>query len=133
MLGNESGDVTLVWTDGEKDQARPVPPGSYALRTTRVERTQGGVTWFISSTGPAGDAMALRAGATRRIAVTDTVHFEAMVQRAGASGALQLGFAVRAADGRGLSVYRDDRRVPVTFEVLSKAGKVLASGTMNYG
>ncbi len=48
-------------------------------------------------------------------------------------GQLQLGFGIRGADGRGLSVYRNDKRVPVTYKVLSSKGKPLAWGKMNYG
>jgi hypothetical protein len=30
-------------------------------------------------------------------------------------------------------VYKDDRRVPVTYKVLAKDGTLLAEGTMTYG
>jgi hypothetical protein len=48
-------------------------------------------------------------------------------------GRLQLGFGIQGADGRGLSVYRNDKRVPVTYKLLARKGRVLASGGMNYG
>ena len=31
------------------------------------------------------------------------------------------------------AVYKDGKRVPVTYKVLGKDGAVLAEGTMNYG
>lgn len=134
ILAGPDGDVTLVWTDGEKGDTRAVSAGEYRLRTTRIERTKGGEHWFLSSTGPKQEAKSLRAGRTTQIDVADTVHFRGRIQRhPKQEGRLQLGFSIQAADGRGLSVYKDDKRVPVTYEVLSGGGDVLASGTMNYG
>jgi hypothetical protein len=134
VLRGEKGDVALVWKRGEKGGKRPLAPGPYYLIATRVERMQGKRHWFLSSTGPQqGAAMKLHAGKTKRMDVTDTVHFAGTMKPAKKGGAFQLGFSIKAAGGRGLSVYRDDRRVPVTFEVLSKGGKVLGSGNMNYG
>jgi hypothetical protein len=45
---------------------------------------------------------------------------------------LTLGFGITTKDKRGLSVYRDGKRVPVIYKVFDKKGKVLAQGTMNY-
>jgi hypothetical protein len=122
------GDVTLVW---KKGGVRALPAGTYRVRTTRVEREKGGVHWFLSSTSPPRERVTVKAGRTVRVAVDDTVHFEPRIRRQ--DDRIQLGFAIKAADGRGLSVYKNDRRVPVTYKVLAKDGKVLASGTMNYG
>ncbi|MHC4550974.1 MAG: hypothetical protein ACYTEZ_19665 [Planctomycetota bacterium] len=130
-LAGPRGDVTLVWNGETKERARALPPGVYRVRTTRVERTKDGTHWFISSTSPPRAPVAVRAGKTTHVRVGDTVHFESRVRRHG--NELRLGFAIKGADGRGLSVYKDGRRVPVTFNVLSKKGRVLASGTMNYG
>ena len=103
------------------------------MLTTRVERRRGEEHWFLSSTGPDGKSLRLLAGTTERIEVADTVHFRATAKPDGRGGGLALGFSLQAADGRGLSVYRQDRRVPVSFEVLADDGAVLGSGTMNYG
>lgn len=133
VLKGDKGDVALVWKQGEKGHERALPPGPYYLRTTRVERVKGKNHWFLSSTGPQqGAAMKLKAGKAKRIDVAATVHFHAMM-KPNKKGAFQLGFSIKGADGRGLSVYRNDKRVPVTYEVLAKGGKVLASGSMNYG
>ncbi|MHC4450497.1 MAG: hypothetical protein ACYS0E_10250 [Planctomycetota bacterium] len=45
---------------------------------------------------------------------------------------MTLGFGITTKDKRGLSVYRDGKRVPVIYKVFDKKGKVLAQGTMNY-
>ncbi len=131
LLAGPAGDVLLVWKRGEKDRARGLPPGSYRLRTVRVEREEKGRHWFVSTTGPAGEPLALEAGKTRRIEVPGEVRFHAMAKRKGRE--ISLGFDVKGPDGRGLSVYRDDRRVPVLYRVLDAKGDEVASGTMNYG
>jgi hypothetical protein len=120
--------VTLVW---QKGGVRALPAGIYRVRTTRVEREKGGVHWFLSATSQPREQYTVKAGRAVRIAFDDTVHFEPRIRRQG--DRMQLGFTIKAADGRGLSVYKNDRRVPVTYKVLAKKGAVLASGTMNYG
>ena len=90
-----------------------------------------GVHWFLSSTSPPRESITIKAGRTVRVEVDDAVHFTCRARRK--DDRMQLGFAIKGADGRGLSVYKNDRRVPVTYKVLAKDGKVMASGTMNYG
>lgn len=132
VLAGPKGDVTLVWKAGDGDRARMLAPGAYRIRTTRVEREKKGVHWFLSATArPKEASRDVKAGGRLRLDVPATVHFNGQVQRRGER--LQLGFGVKDDRGRGLSVYRAGKRVPVTYKVLSKRGKVLAQGTMNYG
>ena len=128
LVGPES-DVALVWKG--KRGSRSLPPGRYRLKTTRIARTKGKDHWFLSQTGPPLPPQQLPSDKTTRIDVGDSVHFTPSVQRE--KGRLQLGFGIRGADGRGLSVYKNDKRVPVTYKLLSKGGRTLASGKMNYG
>ena len=67
-----------------------------------------------------------------RLEVGTTVRFKGLV-RGFRGNNLLLGFQITGADGRGLSIYRDGKRVRVTYRVRSKKGKVLAEGAMNYG
>lgn len=92
---------------------------------------QGEEHWFLSSGGPPGKPVEAVAGKALRLGAADEVRFQARA-KADRNG-LDLGFALTDAAGRGLSVYRNDRRVAVTFKVLSKEGAVLAEGTMTYG
>lgn len=131
VLAGPRGDVALVWKAGDGRRERLLPPGDYRLRTTRSERTEKGEHWFVSSTGPPGEPRALEPGEVARFEVDDSVHFEG--QARWQHGSLQLGFAVKGADGRGLSVYRAGRRVPVDYALLDRAGEVLTGGRMNYG
>jgi hypothetical protein len=129
VLSGRGGDVQLVWTKEKRTWS--LPPGAYRLRTSRVEREKDGEHWFLSSCGPPNKPFALEAK-EHRLDPGDTVHFQGMF-RGWKQDRLVLGFAIRGADGRGLSIYRQDRRVPVTFEVLDKSGDVLEQGRMNYG
>jgi len=125
--------VTVVWAGESGPRARHLRPGSYRLRTIRIEREHEGKHWFISSTGPAGKPRELAAGKALRIDASAEVHFEGVVRRKGKGKELQLGFSIKSAAGRGLSVYRDGKRVPVTYELLARDGKVVVSGPMTYG
>ncbi len=126
---------TLVWSskDTAKTRRRALPAGEYRVRTTRIEGQKDGAWWFLSSTGPAGEGRKVRV--TKRDAtkfsIADTVVFEAIVRQH--RGKMMLGFSIAGTDGRGLSVYRDGKRVPVAYKILGKKGKTLAQGTMNYG
>jgi len=131
ILKGPQGDVTLIWSEASAGAPCAVSAGEYRLQTTRVERMQEETHWFLSSTGAPGNPIGLKAGKTTRIAAGAAVHFKGSAKRHGAE--LQLRFSIQGADGRGLSVYRDDRRVPVLFKVLGAKGVLLAEGSMNYG
>lgn len=122
----------LDWKQEDKERMRGIPPGTYRLRTVRVERVEQGVHWFISATAPPRKPLRLRSDNKITLEVPDTVHFAGRVQRK-AMGHLQLGFVIEARDRSGLAIYKAGRRVPVTYEVLSGEGRSLASGRMNYG
>ncbi|MFQ5506492.1 MAG: hypothetical protein ACE5F1_17115, partial [Planctomycetota bacterium] len=71
------------------------------------------------------------AGKTTRIELDPSVHFEGKARFKGQR--LMLAFAIRGGDGRGLSIYREFKRVPVRYRILGKKGRVLAKGRLNYG
>jgi hypothetical protein len=120
---------TLRWAKGDEDRRRRLPEGEYLLRTTRIEREKGKDWWFLSSTGPAKQVVRIAKGT--KLELDDAVHFEGIARRKGES--LQLGFGIRTRDKRGLSVYRNGKRVPVTYKLFDGKGELLREGTMNYG
>jgi len=130
-LAGPSGPVALVWKAGEKDRGRALPPGAYRPWTVRVERMQGEEHWFLSSTGAPGKPVEAVAGRALRLTAGDEVRIQARARRD--RHGLDIGFGLTDSEGRGISVYRDDRRVSVAFRVLSMEGKALAEGTMTYG
>ena len=123
--------MALVWAAGEKKRVRGIPPGNYRVRSVRQEREEKGSHWILSATTPHADARRFTAGKTTRLKVGDTLHIAGRAKLK--KKRLQLGFSLQNAAGWGASVYRDDKRVAVTYEVLGKGGRVLASGPMNYG
>ena len=128
VAGPGGDELLLVW---KKPGEVKLPAGKYKLRTTRVERTHKEEHWFLSSTGPAGKPFTIKRG-KGSIDLGGTVHFAAQVR--GWRGAqLVLGFMISNGEHRGVSVYRQDKRVPVTFKVLDRKGKILKAGRMNYG
>ena len=131
ILAGPKVEIALIWRAEDKERRRAVPADAYRLRTTRIERTERGSHWFLSSSGPAGKPRRYRAGRSVRLEVDPTVHFRGTVKRKAKQ--LQLGFTLKGADGRGISIYKDDRRVPVTYRILSADGRALVAGKMRYG
>jgi hypothetical protein len=123
VLAGEGGDVTLVWDP--KGPAPGAPPGKYRVRTTRISREN----FLISAAAGPEPTLAVKDKA--ELKVDETVRFDGQAKRLG--NKLDLGFSIKGKDGRGLSVYKDGKRVPVTYKVLAKDGAVLAQGKMNYG
>ena len=131
ILTGADGDVTLAWSRGEKGDPRFLPAGTYRLRTARIERMEGEHHWFLSAIPPERREVVVEKGKVTFLQVAERVLFRGHGRWKG--NRLNLGFTISAPGGGGMSVYADDRRVPVTYRVLGKGGAELASGTMNYG
>lgn len=136
VLRGKDGDVTLAFGAGAP--ASVLAPGKYRVRSTRIAREG----WLLSSSGAPWPEFVVKdaakerprlmdVGLVARLEVDETVRFDGRARRQG--GKLQLGFALKGADSRGLTVYKEGVRVPVTYKVLAKDGAVLALGTMTYG
>lgn len=136
MLRGKDGDVTLAFGAGAP--ASVLAPGKYRVRSTRIAREG----WLISSAGAPWPEFVVKDAAKEpprlmdvalaaRLEVGETVRFEGRAKRQGKK--LQLGFVLKGTDGRGLTVYKEGVRVPVTYKVLGKGGERLAEGTMTYG
>ena len=123
MLAGPTGELTLVWDP--KGPAPEAPPGTYRVRTTRIARDN----FLVSSAGTPEPSLVVTDKAELKL--DETVRFAGHAKRKG--GKLQLGFGIKGADGRGMTVYKDDKRAPVTYRVLAEDGQVLAEGTMTYG
>jgi len=129
VLADDKGEITLAWGPKEKAPGEPTgasaKAGTYRVRATRIVREN----FLISCSGKPEPSLVVKDGA--KLEVDETIRFECRAKRKGRR--LDLGFVIKGADGRGLSVYKDGKRVPVTYKVLGKDGAVLAEGTMNYG
>ncbi len=136
MLRGKDGDVTLAF--GAAAAPSVLAPGKYRVRATRIARDG----WLLSSSGAPWPELVVKDAAKEpaklmdvalaaRLEIDETVRFEGRAKRQG--GKLQLGFTLKGADGRGLTVYKEGVRVPVTYKVLAADGAVLAEGAMTYG
>ncbi len=131
VLSGERGEFAPAWRASDVERARGLPAGRYHLRTARLERELEGTHWCVSISGPPAPSLTLDAGRTRVLSVDGGIHFAA--QARAEEGEIKLGFSIRSADRRGLSIYRDDRRVSVSYAVRAPSGEVLRTGTMSYG
>lgn len=123
--------ITLVWRKGDEDKQRSLPAGEYTVRTTRVEGEKDGKWWFLSSSGPGAAKVIVEDDNTTKFAANNVVLLSAKAMQKGKQIRLALG--IGGADKRGISIYREGKRIPVTYRLLDKEGKTLAEGAMNYG
>jgi len=129
VLAGEGGLVRLTW---KKDQrAHYLAPGPYRIRNARIVEKKGKDTWFLSSTEPRGPVLQVEGGSPLHLRLTRRIVFGGKAHWKGRE--LFLGFSLRDAKGRGLSIYRNGKRVPIRYELLSAEGRRLKSGKMNYG
>ncbi len=131
-LAGPDGDVTLL-ADGTREISRfALPPGSYRLRDSRLAMEQDGTWWFLSSsTGPHREPVELIAGSETKFDPGNEVHFKPNVKRQ--ANGIFLGFGFTTKDRRGLSVFKDGRRIVMWYQLLAADGGVLAEGPLKYG
>ncbi len=129
VLSGKQGLVRLTWKKGQREHY--LSPGDYRIRNLRVVEKKGKETWFLSSTQPRGRALQVEAGSPLHLRLTRGILFGGKARWKGRE--LMLGFGLRDSQGRGLSIYRNGKRVPIRYELLSSSGKRLQSGEMNYG
>jgi hypothetical protein len=131
-LAGPEGDVSLL-LDGARDVSKfALPPGSYRLRDTRVSDNKDGVRWFLSSsTGPSRKPVDLQVGTTTKLDPGREVVFKGSV-RLNHDG-LFLSFGVTTADHRGLSVFRNGKRITISYQLLDADGGILTEGPLKYG
>ncbi len=120
----------LSWEgdDAEADRRRALPPGTYSVTGYRlIDRSREDALWHISVTGIRGWKLEVDAGETEEIEVDATVHMRAGMRNGSAS------MSIVGMHGAGLSIYKDGRRIPISYKITDDEGEVLAKGPMNYG
>ena len=132
VLKGESGEFQLAWTRQDKRRVRGVPPGKYTIRTVRIERERDGTVWMISQAGPSGRVVDLEADKVLRLEFEEVLVFR-FIKRHRRPGRLQLAFTLTGTDGRGISVYRDSKRVPLVYKLRTESRRILERGRMTYG
>jgi hypothetical protein len=130
VLSSKEESVVLSWKADDGDRRRGVAAGAWRRRSTRIERAKDGEAWFLSSTSPNLDVR-LATESPFVLKQEGKAFFTGSAKRD--KGALQMGFDLKDEGGRGISVYRKDRRIEVRWRLLGKDGKEIAAGAMNYG
>ncbi len=128
FLRSKAGAVyRLVWDSAQKPRAaRALPAGSYVLQGYRMTRD----AWFISSTG-GRQTVRVEAGVTTALDVDPKIGVKLRAFRVRGKVSVQLG--VTGHDRKGVSVYRNGKRVDLNYTLATDKGTELASGTLEYG
>lgn len=121
--------VRLDWeAGGGAEKSIVLAPGTYQIRGYRIlRRGKDGADWFISGIPPKPIDVLVQSGRTLTLLSDDTI----VIASKNASG--NLGMEIRGLQRSGVSIYRDGKRIPISYELLDAAGKVVESGRMNYG
>jgi hypothetical protein len=129
LVDAEGKAFRLSWQDGasDKPEARVLPAGEYSLRTYRIARKQQGQDWHLSATAPKIQKVEVLEGKSVAIKVRHQITITSNVQ--GRMGTMNIIGAPKV----GLSIYRDQKRIPIDYRVLDADGKPLATGAMRYG
>lgn len=116
----------MSWARADAERKRAVPAATYRLFGYRIVKGD----WMISTTGGRGE-VELRRGADRALDVSSTVHVNLKARRQ--RGQVRVQFGITNGQHMGLSIYKEGKRVPLTYTLLDDAGNELASGSMQYG
>jgi len=123
--------VRVVWPLGAKDVRRELEPGPYRVRAAAMERKVGSALWFATMSGPPHQPFVVGERGVSKLVIDDRLKFTGQAKRDGKLW--RLSFKFRAWSGGGVTVFKDGKRIAVSYRVLDKDGKLLASGKTNYG
>lgn len=129
LTSSEGESFRLSWNSESKQKPTPrtLPAGKYTLRTYRIQREHEGVEWHVSATAPKIQVIEVIAGQNVIVKVNEGITITSGIK--GHMGSMNIVGAPRV----GLSIYRDQKRIPIDYRVLSKDGEQLAKGSMRYG
>ncbi len=127
---NDSTASAVTKTD---ERLRALPAGKYTLTEYRiVRRDSQGRRWFIAANSVKGiRQLVVHAGQKQRVELSDVIHMQCST-RPGKMGVM-IGAAILGEGRSGLSIYREDRRIPMHYVVRNGQGEILAAGPMRYG
>jgi hypothetical protein len=131
VLSRGDGIVRVVWPLDHKDLRRVVAPGSYTIRELRIERMHEGAYWFLSSSGPPYQKVEIAKKGSSSLDISDALACTTDAKLDGRR--LVFNFSMHAKRGHGITIFKDGKRVPVTYRVLDKDGKEIVAGKMDYG
>ena len=125
--------MRLAWEARAGAQRDPVkqrtlPAGEYPLINYRiVDRSRPGEVWHLSGSGMKLRKIEVPASGELRIEVAPKLSVK---QRFDGTSA---GFEIRGVDAAGVSVYKNGKRIPMSYRILGDSGEEFAHGKMSYG
>ncbi len=135
FVKNAKGDLLrLSWESRQGSAAaklggRMLPAGKYELVGYRVVRkSEDGTTWHLSGTGHGIAEIVVPDGGTVKAPDVAFVGAGKSLRNNG-----HVGMAFQGLHGCGLTVYKEGKRIPAGYRILSADGKELASGKITYG
>ena len=123
--------LRVVWPLGGKDVRRELEPGPYKVRSVAMERKVGDALWYATLSGPPYKPFVVGDRGVSKLVIDDRLKFKGQAKLDGK--VWRLGFTFRSKTGGGVTVFKDGKRIAVSYRVLDKDGKLLASGKTNYG
>ncbi len=130
LLRAEDGSlVRLSWEDGDaRARRRALAAGHYTIIGYRlIARDASGRSWHVSASAVKGLTLDVQAGRENELAIDPTIR---IVERYQADGA---GVSVQGVNKAGLSIYKEEKRIPLGIRRLDAQGRTLAEGKISYG
>ena len=127
VLANAAGTHSLEFAAGATQSKLA---GAFRLRSVRFAKHDGKRAWMLSTTAAPKKRIRLSSDKARVIKGDAALDFTGRVQRKPRELFLGFGLACRK---RGVTIYRDGRRVPITYTIRNREGAKLRGGRMNYG
>ena len=130
LLVDESGkSFRISWSPSDTSDVQPraLPAGKYKLRNYRIVEHQKKTAWHISATAPAIQKLEVRPGKNLEVKIDPRITVSSKVT--GRMG----GMNIVGDHGAGLSIYREEKRIPIEYRLVDSYGETLAQGAMNYG
>jgi hypothetical protein len=144
FIRNAGGEVTrLAWepleggeatkpADGKTARWRALPPGTYTLTGFRfLRKDDTGRDWFVSAISPQGiRKFVVKPGRVQKIDVDPSVTIGV---RGSAKDGFMIQVPIHGMHRAGVSIYREGRRIPLTFTITGADGERIEEGRINYG
>lgn len=108
---------------------RAVPAGKYRiLGIHAIDRSRRDQVWHLSTSGRRLGSVEVTEGAEVPYELDRTVHIEGALRDGN-----RISVAVRHNSGAGLTIYKDGRRIPMSYRLVDSRKKTLRSGKITYG
>lgn len=132
VKGDTSQRYRLRWSSDDEQRARPLPVGTYALSGYRhIRSAADGAQWIWSTASPRYGEIEVKAGEATHCEVKRSPDLRTRAIQKG--GTYRVGLAFVAEKRLGSTLYRNGKRITITWQCLDAEGEVLAQGPMRYG